>query len=138
MALPETSRPNHLRGATVAAVRIIAVSYSGGKQVENISYVWTAAGATTAARIVDDIWYRRCSYYTVAPSGRVAVTTVPAKGPGLLARVLGAPRPKAHLQSHPVDRAIDSLLSLPHLPSPDRGRRSQQQNAQHEASPSSA
>ncbi len=122
----------------MAEVRIIAVSYSGGKQVENISYVWTAAGATTVARIIDDIWYRRCSYYAVSASGRVPVTTLPAKGPGLLARALGAPRPKAHLQSNSVDRSLDSLLSLPHLPSPDRGRRSQQQNSQHGASPSGA
>ncbi len=122
----------------MAEVRIIAVSYSGIKQVENISYVWTAGGATPAARIVDDIWYRRCSYYTVSSSGRVGVTTVPAKGPGLLARALGAPRPKSHLQSHAVERSLDSLLALPHLPSPDRGRRSQQQNSQHGATTSGA
>lgn len=122
----------------MAEVRIIAVSYSGAKQVENISYVWTAGGATAAARIIDDIWYRRCSYYAVSTSGRVPVTAVPARGPGLLARVLGAPRPKAHLQANAVDRGLDSLLALPHLPSPDRGRRSQQQNSQHGASASGA
>ncbi len=113
----------------MAEVRIIAVSFNGGKEVENISYVWTAGGATTARRVVEDLWFKRCSYYTVSPSGRVAVTAVPDKGPGLLARALGR-RARAHLISPATGRAIDSLLTLPRLPSPDRGRRSQQQHSQ--------
>ncbi len=114
----------------MAEVRIIAVSFNGGKEVENISYVWTAGGATTVRRVVEDLWFKRCSYYTVSPSGRVAVTAVPDKGPGLLARALGR-RAHAHLISPATGRAIDSLLTLPRLPSPDRGRRSQQQHSQH-------
>ena len=114
----------------MAEVRIIAVSFKGGKEVENISYVWTVGGATSARRVVEDLWFKRCSYYTVSPSGRVAVTAVPEKGPGILARALGR-RLDAHLTSPATGRAIDSLLTLPRLPSPDRGRRSQQQHSQH-------
>jgi len=113
----------------MAEVRIIAVSFNGGNEVENISYVWTAGGATTTRRVVEDLWFKRCSYYTVSPSGRVPVTAVPDKGPGLLARALRRRLP-AHLISPAAGRSIDSLLTLPRLPSPDRGRRSQQQHSQ--------
>lgn len=113
----------------MAEVRIIAVSFRGAKEVENVSYVWTAGGATPVRRVVEDLWCRRCSYYTVSPSGRVAVTAVPERGPGLLARALGR-RTSAHLISPATARGIDSLLTLPRLPSPDRGRRSQQRNSQ--------
>ncbi len=118
-------------------VRIIAVSFAGGTAVENISYVWTAGGATTTRRAVEDLWSRRCSYYTVSPSGRIAVNAKPASGPTIVARALGR-RVVAHLQSHAAGRTVDSLLTLPRLPSPDRGRRSQQQHSQHVADISGA
>ncbi len=113
----------------MAEVRIIAVSFNGGKEVENISYVWTAGGATATRRVVEDLWCKRCSYYIVSPSGRVAVNALPVRGPGLLARALGR-RGDAHLSSPATGRVIDSLLMLPRLPSPDRGRRSEQQQSQ--------
>lgn len=106
-------------------VRIIAVSLLGGQGVEHITHVWTAGGMMPARHVVEDIWKRRCAYYTVAPTGRIPVRVVPSRGPGpidwLLRRAV-----TAHLASDANARLTDPLLGLPKLPSPNRGRRSEQ------------
>lgn len=109
----------------MAEVRIIAVSFEGGKQLRHISHVWTAGGATPTRRAVEDLWKKRCSYYTMAPSGRIEVTAVPARAPGLMTALLGR-EIEIRLESQALVRNADSLLTLPRLPSPNRVRRSQQ------------
>ena len=112
----------------MSEVRIIAVSLLGGTQVEHITHVWTAGGAVPVRHAVDDLWRRRCRYYTMATSGRVDVCAMPARGPGPLQRLMGRTL-AGHLVSQPNGRATDALLNLPTLPSPNRGRRSQQHGA---------
>lgn len=105
-------------------VRIIAVSFEGGQGLEDISHVWTADGVLATQRAVEDLWARRCRYYTVAPSGRIDVLAVPRRGPGIVASLLGR-RARGSLESARSATATDSLLTLPRLPSPTRPRRSQ-------------
>ena len=105
-------------------VRIIAVSFEGGEQPQHISHVWTAGGAMSRQRAVEDLWSRRCRYYVVLPNGRVDVVAVPERGPNALSALLGK-RVVGHLASPRGDAGRDGLLSLPKLPSPTRPRRSQ-------------
>jgi hypothetical protein len=104
-------------------VRIIAVSLDGGNQLQNITHVWTVGGAMPRQHIVEDLWARRCKYYTVAPSGRIDVVAVPERGPNFVASLLGR-RVRGHIESARVAAVRDSLLTLPRLPSPTRPRRS--------------
>jgi len=104
-------------------VRILAVSLEGGDQPQHISYIWTAEGAVSRQRAVEDLWLGRCRYYVVAPSGRIDVAPVPARGPNVVASLLGR-RVRGHLKSPRSGAAKDSLLTLPRLPSPARPRRS--------------
>lgn len=105
-------------------VRILAVSLESGDRLQHISYVWTAGGATPRQRAVEDLWRGRCRYYVVTSSGRVDVAPVPARGPNIVASLLGR-RVEGHLSSPRGAAAMDSLLTLPRLPSPARPRRSQ-------------
>jgi hypothetical protein len=106
-------------------VRILAVSLEGGEQPQHITYIWTAAGAIPRQRAVEDLWLGRCRYYVVAPSGRIDVAPVPARGPSVVATLFGR-RVRGHLKSRRgTSAAMDSLLTLPRLPSPARPRRSQ-------------
>ena len=105
-------------------VRIIAVSFEAGEQAQHITHVWTAGGAMSRQRAVEDLWRRRCRYYVVLPNGRVDVVAVPERGPNVLATLLGK-RIAGHLASPRGDAGRDGLLSLPRLPSPTRPRRSQ-------------
>ncbi len=107
-------------------VRILAVSFEGGDRLQHITYLWTAAGATPRQRAVEDLWFGRCRYYVVAPTGRVDVAAVPARGPNVVAMLLGR-KVRGHLESPRGAAAKDSLLTLPRLPSPARPRRSQAQ-----------
>jgi hypothetical protein len=105
-------------------VRILAVSFEGGDRVQHITYLWTATGATPRQRAVEDLWFGRCRYYVVVPSGRVDVAPVPARGPNVVAVLLGR-KLRGHLESPRGGAVKDSLLTLPRLPSPARPRRSQ-------------
>jgi hypothetical protein len=107
----------------MSEVRIIAVSLEGGDRLQNITHVWTAGGAMPRQRAVEDLWARRCRYYTVSPSGRIDVVPVPGRGPSIVAALFGR-RVRGHLESARVAAATDSLLTLPRLPSPTRPRRS--------------
>jgi hypothetical protein len=104
-------------------VRIIAVSLHGGNELQHITHVWTVGGAMARQHAVEDLWARRCKYYTVAASGRIDVVPVPERGPNIVASLLGR-RVRGHLESARVATANDSLLTLPRLPSPTRPRRS--------------
>ncbi len=105
-------------------VRIIAVSLEGGGRLQDITHVWTVAGALPKQLAVEDLWARRCRYYTVAPTGRIDIVPVPERGPNIIATLFGR-RVRGHLESARVATATDSLLTLPRLPSPTRPRRSQ-------------
>ena len=106
-------------------VRILAVSFESGDRLQHITYVWTAGGATPRQRAVEDLWRGRCRYYVVTPNGRVDVAPVPLRGPNIVSSLLGR-RVEGHLTSPPRGAAsLDSLLTLPRLPSPARPRRSQ-------------
>lgn len=105
-------------------VRILAVSLESGDRLQHITYVWTAGGATPRQRAVEDLWRGRCRYYVVTPSGRVDVAPVPARGPNAVATLFGR-RIDGLLSSPRGSTAMDSLLTLPRLPSPARPRRSQ-------------
>lgn len=107
----------------MSEVRIIAVSLEGGENLQHITHIWTVGGAMPRQRAVDDLWARRCRYYTVAPSGRIDVLAVPRRGPGIVAALLGR-RVRGSLESARGATATDSLLTLPRLPSPTRPRRS--------------
>ena len=104
-------------------VRIIAVSLEGGDQLENITHVWTQGGVLATQRAVEDLWSRRCRYYTVTPGGRIDVLPLPRRGPNPLATLLGR-RMRGTLASERPAGARDGLLMLPRLPSPTRPRRS--------------
>ncbi|HZV94130.1 MAG TPA: hypothetical protein VFF72_13000 [Caldimonas sp.] len=104
-------------------IRIIAVSLEGGEQLQHITHVWTVGGAMPRQRAVDDLWARRCRYYTVAPTGRIDVLALPRRGPGIVAFLLRR-RVRGILESARGASATDSLLTLPRLPSPTRPRRS--------------
>jgi hypothetical protein len=104
-------------------VRILAVSFEGGERLQHITYLWTVGGAMPRQRAVDDLWSRRCRYYVVLPSGRIDVAPVPARGPGVVAALLGRRFP-GHLESPRGASVKDALLTLPRLPSPSRPRRS--------------
>ena len=106
-------------------VRILAVSLLGGSSLRHITHVWTAAGALPVQHVVDELWRRKSSFYVFTPNGRAEVAPVPARGPNLLQRMLGKPV-DGHLASSRTPRHLDALLGLPKLPSPSRGRRSQQ------------
>jgi hypothetical protein len=108
----------------MSEVRIIAVSLEGGDRLQHITHVWTAGGAMSSQRAVEDLWARRCRYYTVAPTGRIDIVPVPSRGSNLVAVIFGR-RVRGHLESARVATASDSLLTLPRLPSPTRPRRSQ-------------
>ncbi len=105
-------------------VRIIAVSLEGGDRLEHITHVWTAGGPMPRQRAVEDLWSRRCRYYTVSPNGRIDIVPMPERGPNPVAALFGR-RVRGHLESARVAAARDSLLTLPRLPSPTRPRRSQ-------------
>ena len=104
--------------------RIIAVSLEGGNGLQHITHVWTDAGVLSRQRAVDELWSRRCRFYTVATSGRIDVVPVPARGAGMIAALFGR-KVRGHLESARITAAADSLLTLPRLPSPTRPRRSQ-------------
>jgi hypothetical protein len=104
-------------------VRIIAVSLDGGNELQHITHVWTVGGAMPKQHAVEDLWARRCKYYTVAPTGRIDIVPVPERGPNIVAALLGR-RVRGHLESARVATTHDSLLTLPRLPSPTRPRRS--------------
>jgi hypothetical protein len=104
-------------------VRIIAVSLEGGEQLHHLTHVWTADGAMSKQRAVEDIWSGRRHYYVVVPSGRVDVAPVPERGPNILSALLGK-RVEGDLESPRGASMKDSLLTLPRLPSPTRPRRS--------------
>ncbi len=105
-------------------VRIIAVSLEGGDRLQHITHIWTAGGPMSRQRAVEDIWARRCRYYTVSPNGRIDIVPVPERGPNFVAALFGR-RIGGHLESARVATSRDSLLTLPRLPSPTRPRRSQ-------------
>lgn len=111
-------------GVSVQDVRIIAVSLEGGDRVQHITHIWTVGGALSRQLAVEDIWARRCRYYTMAPTGRIDVSPVPARRPGIVATLLRR-RVRGHLESSRGTTLKDSLLTLPRLPSPTRPRRSQ-------------
>lgn len=104
-------------------VRIIAVSLEGGEQLKHVTHVWTALGAMSRQRAVEEIWAGRNRYYVVLPTGRVDVAPVPARGPGIVANWLGR-RVEGQLESPRGASLMDGLLTLPRLPSPTRPRRS--------------
>ncbi len=104
-------------------VRIIAVSLDGGDQLQHITHVWTVGGALSRQLAVEDMWARRCRYYTMAPSGRIDVVAVPERGPNKVATLFGK-RVRGHIESARLASLRDSLLTLPRLPSPTRPRRS--------------
>ena len=104
-------------------VRIIAVSLEGGERLQHLTHVWTADGAMSKQRAVEDMWSGRRRFYVVLPSGRVDVAPVPARGPNLLSALLGK-RVEGDLESPRGESMRDSLLTLPRLPSPTRPRRS--------------
>ncbi len=112
----------------MSEVRIIAVSLEGGDRLQHITHVWTAGGAMSSQRAVEDLWARRCRYYTVAPTGRIDIVPVPSRGSNLVATLLGR-RVRGHLASARLHAPSDSLLTLPRLPSPTRPRRSQAASA---------
>jgi len=107
----------------MADVRIIAVSLEGGEQLQHLTHVWTADGAMSKQRAVEDMWSGRRRYYVVLPSGRVDVAPVPGRGPNLLSAFFGK-RVEGDLESPRGASVLDSLLTLPRLPSPTRPRRS--------------
>lgn len=104
-------------------VRIIAVSFEGGQGLEDISHVWTADGVLATQRAVEDLWARRCRYYTLTPNGRIDVLPTPRRGPNPIATLLGR-KLRGTLGSERLAGARDGLLLLPRLPSPTRPRRS--------------
>ena len=104
-------------------VRIIAVSLEGGEQLQHLTHIWTVDGAMPKQRAVEDMWSGRCRYYVVLPSGRVDVAPVPGRGPNLLSAFFGK-RVEGDLESPRGASMMDSLLTLPRLPSPTRPRRS--------------
>ena len=104
-------------------VRIIAVSLEGGEQLQHLTHVWTVEGAMSRQRAVEEIWAGRNRYYVVLPTGRVDVAPVPARGPNLVAHLLGR-RVEGNLESPRGASLKDGLLTLPRLPSPTRPRRS--------------
>lgn len=104
--------------------RIIAVSLEGGNGLQHITHIWTDAGVLSRQRAVEDLWSRRCRFYTVATSGRIDVLPVPARGRNIVAALFGR-KVRGHLESARVAASADSLLTLPRLPSPTRPRRSQ-------------
>ncbi len=106
-------------------VRILAISILKGSSPRHITHVWTAGGAVPVHQAVDDLWRRRCQFYVLTPNGRVKVTPTPAKGPNLLQRLLGKPA-EGRLASARTSPQLDALCSLPELPGPNRGRRSEQ------------
>ncbi len=104
-------------------VRIIAVSLEDGENLQHITHVWTVGGALSKQRVVEELWFGRCRYYVLLPTGRVDVAPVPARGPNFVTAFFGH-RVRGNLES-PRDAAVrDSLLTLPRLPSPTRPRRS--------------
>jgi hypothetical protein len=107
----------------MSEVRIIAVSLEGGDRLQHITHVWTVGGAMPKQRAVEDLWARRCRYYTISPTGRIDIVAVPERGPNMVAAFFGR-RIQGHLESARVATARDSLLTLPRLPSPTRPRRS--------------
>ncbi len=106
-------------------VRIIAVSFEGGDRVEHITHVWTAGGVLATQRVVEDLWSRRCGYYTLTPNGRIDVLPTPRRGPNPIATLLGR-KLRGTLASERPSGTRDGLLLLPRLPSPTRPRRSRQ------------
>ena len=104
-------------------VRIIAVSLEGGEQLEHLTHVWTADGAMSKQRAVEDLWSGRRRYYLVLPTGRVDVAPVPGRGPNMVTAWFGR-RVQGDLASPRGASMKDGLLTLPRLPSPTRPRRS--------------
>lgn len=104
-------------------VRIIAVSLEGGDRLEHITHVWTQGGVLATQRAVEDLWSRRCRYYTVTPGGRIDVLPLPRRGPNPIERMLGR-KLRGSLASERPAGVRDGLLMLPRLPSPTRPRRS--------------
>jgi hypothetical protein len=104
-------------------VRIIAVSLEGGEQLRHLTHVWTADGAMSKQRAVEDLWSGRRRYYLVLPSGRVDVAAVPGRGPNVVSAFFGK-RIEGGLESPRGASLKDGLLTLPQLPSPTRPRRS--------------
>ncbi|MEO5881146.1 MAG: hypothetical protein ABIQ06_01910 [Caldimonas sp.] len=104
-------------------VRIIAVSLEGGEQLQHLSHVWTVDGAMSKQRAVEELWAGRNRYYVVLPTGRADVAPVPARGPSLVTAFFGR-RLQGDLESPRGAALMDSLLTLPRLPSPTRPRRS--------------
>ena len=104
-------------------VRIIAVSLEGGEQLEHLTHVWTAEGAMSKQRAVEDLWSGRHRYYLVLPTGRIDVAPVPGRGPNPVSAFFGR-RLQGDLASPRGASIKDGLLTLPRLPSPTRPRRS--------------
>ena len=112
----------------MAETRILAVSYLGDHSLRNITHVWTAGGAVSVRQALDEVWRRRSAFYVLTPGGHIPVRALPARGPSALQRLLGV-HVEGTLVAAPTAGSLDALLGLPKLPSPNRGRRSEQRVA---------